>query len=270
MSSVRQALVLVALGFVGLHGCETTRAISPGQYLGYAQSAIGREDWQAAYRLIEDLLISDDAKTRIKAYDLIRQYPQIRAAALQSFSVESLEKTYSMHRDRAFDIEQSRLDIYKNTISTREEYRKALRNYHDTYDSRIRAAQEDKKRILSNILEEQRKADSERARRAQHDPAYALSEEVYECGPSNSSGSIVDLMESLKVGEMSRRHVLAMLGQPSHNFEAATILTWFIRVREGIYSIVPKGRGTGATHSLVLIFNRERVLVEKSFVKILH
>jgi hypothetical protein len=246
-------------------GCETTRDLSSAEYLAHSHTAIERQDWDAAYRLMEDALVSSEDGQRNEAYALVDEYPQIRDAARQSFSVKSLEETYRKHGERAFEIEANRLSVYQHSIATPKDYEEAIKHFHTTYDPGIRAAQVRKEAA-------QEEGASQKAFRIQHDPDFALDEEIYEIVykgvQPRVTGNIDEMLEFLKVGQVSRRDVLAKLGKPSRHFELATILTWFIRVDGDAYTVVPTQHGTGVTHSLVLVFSREGTLSEKSFVKI--
>jgi hypothetical protein len=220
---------------------------------------------------MEDALVSSDNDQRNEAYALVDEYPQIRDAARQSFSVKSLEETYRKHGERAFEIEADRLSVYQRSIATPQDYAEASKHFHTTYDSRIRAAQERKEKEWAEFRAAQEEQASQRAFRIQHDPDFAFEDEIYEVVSKVhpvGTGNIDEILDFLKVGRVSRRDVLAKLGRPSRHFELATILTWFMRVEGSAYTIVPTQHGPDVTHSLVLVFSREGILSEKSFVKI--
>lgn len=268
MHLIRKTLGFFVLCFL-IAGCATNPAQSPRDYLAYAHSAINRQDWEAAYRLMEDALVSNDNSLRNEANELVRKYPEIPVAARKSFDVEHLEKTYSLHGERAFEIETDRLSVYQHSIATPQEYAQAVEHFHTAYDSLIRAAQEQKQLRWAELRAAQEKEILENAIQRKQDPVYALEEfgAVAEL-PSSIKGNTVEMLESLKVGHTLRKDVLAKFGRPSRHFELATILTWFIRVDGDTYTVVPTQHGTGVTHSLVLVFSREGALLEKSFVKI--
>jgi hypothetical protein len=267
-----KAVVVIIFFCCFIAGCETIPGRSPRDYLDYANSAVDRKDWEAAYRLMEDALVSDDFELRAEANDLVSKYPQIVDAARESFSVEKLEETYRLHGERAFEIERERLSVYKRSLATPQDYEQAIEHFHAVYDFRIRAAQERQELNMVECAEARQKQESEKSWRLQHDPVAALLEELYEVVDKGNipsgSGNTAEMLESLKVDQTSRRDALAILGKPSRHFESATILTWFIRVQGEAYTVVPTQYGTGVTHSLVLVFSRAGTLSEKSFVRI--
>ena len=229
-------------------------------WLLHANEAVDRKDWPAAYRLMEDTLVSDDPGIRKEAMNLVEKYPQIRQGAYETFSVDSLEMTYIVHGKRAWSIENDRLSIYQRTIATPEQYEQASHNYQEAFGTRIAESQ--------GISAEPHVTELLRAsqeREYQHE----LQEAVH-TKPTGLSGEIDHLLESLKRGQTSRKQALALLGKPSRSFEANTILTWPVRVDEDKYAILPRFERNqeGVTHSLILVFDQEAVLDQASLVRI--
>lgn len=101
-------------------------------FLEYAMEAAERGDMDAAYRLLEDYLGSDDKEFRALSLQFFTKYPQVKPEAFGTFSIQSLEETLAAHGERAKAIEQSRLEIYK-TIATEEEYRQARENFEKVF-----------------------------------------------------------------------------------------------------------------------------------------
>lgn len=97
-----------------------------------AVQAAERGDMGAAYRLLEDYLALEDSELRAQLQRLFVDYPQLKPAALDTFSIQSLEATLSDHGDRAKAIEQTRLELYR-TIATEQEYKQASENFEKVF-----------------------------------------------------------------------------------------------------------------------------------------
>jgi hypothetical protein len=243
--------------FLLIVGC----AVNPDRtWLIYANGAVDRKDWPAAYRLMEDTLVSDDPGIRKEAMNLVEKYPQIRQGAYETFSVDSLEMTYIVHGKRAWSIENDRLSIYQKTIATPEQYKQAIHNYQEVFGTRIAESQGvGAESHVTKVL------------RASQEKEYQHElQEVVHAKPPGLNGETRHLLESLKRGQTSRRQALALLGKPSRRFEANTILTWPVRVNEDKYSILPsfERNQEGVTDSLILIFDHDAVLDQASLVRI--
>ncbi|MGB5642745.1 MAG: hypothetical protein WBO16_06625, partial [Gammaproteobacteria bacterium] len=91
----------------------------------------------AAYRLLEDYLGSQDKELKELSLQLLKDYPQIKPAALYTFSIESLEETLSEHGEKAKAIEQARLEKYRS-IATKLEYQQARENFEKVFPNRAR------------------------------------------------------------------------------------------------------------------------------------
>lgn len=125
-------LVFAALILSALLASCTIKApwdIKPKNYLDYASEAIERHAWEAAYRLLEDSLVSNDPNTRDRAYTLVKQHPLISQGAKESFSVDRLTEINRINDHVAWSIEKSRLARYQSTIATPAEYEQAVLNY---------------------------------------------------------------------------------------------------------------------------------------------
>ena len=99
-----------------------------------AVQAAERGDMDAAYRLLEDYLGLEDSELRARLLQLFVDYPQLKPAALDTFSIQSLEETLSAHGDRAKAIEQTRLELYR-TIATEQEYKQASENFEKVFSN---------------------------------------------------------------------------------------------------------------------------------------
>jgi len=93
-----------------------------------ATEAAERGDMGAAYRLLEDYLGSQDNELKALSLQLLKDYPQIKPAALNTFSIQSLKETLLDHGDKAKAIEQARLEMYRS-IATEQEYQQARENF---------------------------------------------------------------------------------------------------------------------------------------------
>jgi hypothetical protein len=209
---------------------------------------------------MEDALGSDDPSLHKEATGLVESYPQIRQAAYDTFSKESLKETYRIHHERAWSIEQNRLSIYQRTIATPDQYAEASRNYRDVYGALIVESQAKEQAGL-----ETHQATEKPLREFEKDVEEAL-------GGSQTAtkGNTEHLLESLSIGNTSRKRAIALLGRPDGWFESYTILTWPIRIEGDGYIVLPHfiRSQEGVTHSLVLVFDQAGVLSERSLVRI--
>jgi len=108
--------------------------LSKAPLLINATEAAERGDMGAAYRLLEDYLGSEDKELRAWSLKLFVDYPQLKQAALDTFSIQSLEETFSGHGERAKAIEQTRLELYRS-IATEQEYQQARENFEKVFPS---------------------------------------------------------------------------------------------------------------------------------------
>ena len=98
------------------------------QQFGFAMDAISRRDWDAGYRLLEDLFASDDEMLRMRARRLLEEHPELLEAAGDSFSEESLKASAGAYGREAMPIEERRLELYR-IVTTPEAYSRARDNY---------------------------------------------------------------------------------------------------------------------------------------------
>jgi len=106
-------------------------------FLEHATEAAERGDMDAAYRLLEDYLGSQDKELKALSLQLLKDYPQIKPAALDTFSIQSLEETLLDHGEKAKAIEQARLEEYRS-IATKLEYQQARENFEKVFPNRAR------------------------------------------------------------------------------------------------------------------------------------
>jgi hypothetical protein len=110
------------------------------EFLQHAQDALSRDDAEAAYRLLENLLISKHEKVRQEANQLILKEPIIYKGAFETFQQQSLKESIRIYGDSARGLELQRLSIYKH-IASEQDYSKAQRNFDAIFgkDSVIRS-----------------------------------------------------------------------------------------------------------------------------------
>jgi hypothetical protein len=136
-----------------LTACANTRpTVSP--YLEKAEAAIARNDWEVAYRFLEDGLVSTSPETKTKAVAFAKLYPLILNAAVRTFSIESVLKTITSHGEgRGLEIESRRLEMYR-TVATSDEYESAKLNVESAVAVAI-----SKRGDLQRLADEKRKND---------------------------------------------------------------------------------------------------------------
>jgi len=259
------AILASVLVLFVLNGCTGSTPKTGGipntkTYLSYALEATERGDWVAAYRLMEDALIAEDPALRLEVEALIGKFPQIRDAAFESFSKESLENTYQNHGEQAWLIEEERLSIYEATLATPEQTAQAWLNYQEVYGDRIIKSQIASK-IRLEAMAEKRMSDNEFEQEIQH---------ALMSGTHVRIGGIRDLLKGVVVDLTLRKQALARFGRPSRTFESNTILTWAVRVEDNKYSILAEffRDKEGVTHSLVMAFDESLVLSEAAMVRV--
>jgi hypothetical protein len=97
-------------------------------FLVYSEKAIKRQDWEAAYRLLEDGLVSSDDVINYQSHQVLKRYPELMDGAKESFSEQSFRETLSKHGDAAFKLEEQRLAIYR-TVASLPAYADAEQNF---------------------------------------------------------------------------------------------------------------------------------------------
>jgi hypothetical protein len=102
------------------------------QSLGWCKQAIGRGDWQAAYRLLEGALVSADPQEWNKAHELIRHHPRLIAGALESFSLAKLHSSKVTYGDAAASLESDRLAVFR-LVASKKDYEAALANLNAVF-----------------------------------------------------------------------------------------------------------------------------------------
>jgi hypothetical protein len=97
-------------------------------YLDRADAAITRQDWEVAYRLLEDGFLSSQSDLRDRAITMARQYPKVIAFGALTFSRESVSETIAAHGyERGIDLERRRLDMFR-VVAAQTVYESAKSN----------------------------------------------------------------------------------------------------------------------------------------------
>lgn len=227
----------------------------------FVEEAMRKNDWEQAYLLIEQALVSEDLIARYTARNLVERFPGIRKGALESFSTENLVAAYKINPDLSPSIQWKRLSIYQRTIATPEQHALALRNYKMVYGDGAAKIQSLKNQPMLDYVLIHDPLDNELAKEL-HD---AVSE-----GRVVQYGKTQDLLDILIPGKTERKDVLALIGNPSGRFELNSILTWPFRIENEKYRLLSGfiRDQEGVTHSLVLQFDKKNVLVERTLVKV--
>lgn len=103
-------------------------------FLLFANKAYLRGDFEASYRLLEDLLQSKHPQVREKARLYLKNHPSLLQGAKASFSKESFKQSKSDYGYSAREIEKRRLLIYKS-IAPSIDYSEAEINYENIFGS---------------------------------------------------------------------------------------------------------------------------------------
>lgn len=102
-------------------------------YLQYPRAALERGDTEAAYRLLEDGLVSEQPEIRKTVQQFLEQHPEILEGAKHSFTTVSLKESIAAYGvDKASEIELHRLSIYRTAVPT-DDFELAQRNYNSVF-----------------------------------------------------------------------------------------------------------------------------------------
>lgn len=120
-------LVILFVCLIYISGCAAREADFKQHKEDAVKSAAIR-DWDSAYRNLEDALVDKDPALRKSALDIVTQEPNVRAAAVNSFSFESLKKSLATWGiDSGYAREKLRLE-YFSKFATSEEIKAAAEN----------------------------------------------------------------------------------------------------------------------------------------------
>lgn len=132
-------------------------------YVDRAEQAIQNRQWEVAYRFLEDGFASNRPESRAKVIALFEKYPEIRSAALNTFSSDSLSNSIVRYGARiSWEIETNRLELYMQAANPPDfEIAKINmeRSFADIYK------QEAERKRLAQLSEEQRQQAADEKRR---------------------------------------------------------------------------------------------------------
>lgn len=135
-------------------------------YMERADAAIARQDWEVAYRFLEDGFISSQPEIRERAISLAHRYPMVISVGALTFSPESISKTLLAHgAERGVDLERRRLEMFK-VVATPAAYETAKSNV-DTASVAVDIERKEQQRLADEKQrkDEQARADAERKKR---------------------------------------------------------------------------------------------------------
>lgn len=133
-------------------------------YLERATAAITRQDWEVAYRFLEDGFLSSQPEIREQAIALAYQYPKIVTFGAQTFSPESISKTLSAHgTERGIDLERRRLAMFK-VVATETAYETAKVNV-DSATVAVDSERNEQQRIADEKQRKDEQAQAEAGRK---------------------------------------------------------------------------------------------------------
>lgn len=108
-------------GIVLLAGCATKEAPLK-QFREDAATSLASKDWDAAYRNLEDALVSNDIDLRKSALDVISQESSVRIAAVNSFTISALKKSLKdWGIESGYAREKIRLEYFSIFATTSEQ-----------------------------------------------------------------------------------------------------------------------------------------------------
>lgn len=85
-----------------------------GSYFDRSYVAISNKNWEVAYRFIEGKLISKDETERGQAIAMVKAYPEMLNAGIETFTEENLKDSIKNYgEEQGIDIERKRLEMIK-------------------------------------------------------------------------------------------------------------------------------------------------------------
>jgi hypothetical protein len=237
------ALLLAAV----VSGCVTSKA----NFRDYAQDAqrhIAAQDWDRAYRTLEDGLGAKDAATRTLASNLINSRPEIKRAGDASFGPDALAQTFGgFDIHTALAIERQRLDLY-SAVASDAELELASQNLRQAYGLAMAARQArlaSRQEASGNLIVEettwrQLPEDQQAAIRAEHQRLVILAPRsvgrVHSTRVVDESSDAVasaarrgsELGQSAYLSQASSHAGLSALGQMRYALVGQLIASWLV------------------------------------------
>lgn len=141
-----------ATAIILLSACVATIPQKP-QYVQRAQSAIVANNFDGAYRILEDAFLESDPEIKAAAIQLYKNEPRLKTAAIESFSKQTLQVAYQTYGAATYTpLTKRRLTLFAQVASGDE-----LKNAYENFEHILNNAQ--------NLLnEEERKRAAEAAR----------------------------------------------------------------------------------------------------------
>lgn len=159
--------LLVLLFHPLLFGCGTmpagTYSINDSEAgFRYAEEAIFRKDWDAAYRhLVHNLYVFDDV-VKSRALKKIAAHPEIGEAARAFFSRTNLA-SYKANNPYEYDWVRTQLEVYKDVIATPEQAITAEENVSAVYAEEIAMLAKKAARTLVEDTDRRKRSEAAKA-----------------------------------------------------------------------------------------------------------
>jgi len=159
----QQLLALaIVLGALALSGCATKAPVAPW-YIQKAEIAISQQNWETAYRFLEDGFVSKNPEAKARSILLASQHPNILSAGFTTFSTESISKTLTEHgKNAGLSHERQRLAMYK-VVAKPSDYEVARANFESAAAMAELSADAARKEQERLAAEKQRNADEAHA-----------------------------------------------------------------------------------------------------------
>ncbi len=151
-----------------LSSCAT-KAPTAALYIKNSEAAISRQDWDAAYRFLEDGFVSKNEIDKAQALALVNRYQTILVAGLRTFSKENLLKAVSDHGEKAgLRYERERLAMFK-VVAAPADYLRAKENLDwvaANAEAALEAARKEREQLAAEEQERKDQARKEQERLA--------------------------------------------------------------------------------------------------------
>ena len=149
---MKRILVLLVMVLVG--------CAAQVSYVDRAEQALQNHQWEVAYRFLEDGFTSNKPETKARALELFKAYPEVRSAAFNTFSKDSLSTSRVRYGARiSWEIEINRLQMYKEAANNAD-YEIAKANVEQSFADVV--TQENERIRLVQLSEEEKRADKAR------------------------------------------------------------------------------------------------------------
>lgn len=142
-----------------LSACAVQRS-SPVNNMDLAEEAISRQEWETAYRFLEDGFVDVLPDVKAKALNTLGKYPQLLTAGANTFSRENISETLIVTgQSYGEDIVLNRLERFK-VVASQEAYQIAKSNF-DSVAIVIAAQLKEKRLRADEALAEERRREKE-------------------------------------------------------------------------------------------------------------